>query len=52
MSVSLENVCECTRECVSVQRSRGVNVSTHERVSVRMDMYACMSVYVTEHERV
>lgn len=52
MSVSLESVCECTRECVSVQGSRGVNVSTHERVSIRMGMYACMSMYVTEHERV
>lgn len=52
MSVSLENVCECMRACVSVQRSRGVNVSTHEHVSVRMDMYACMSMYVIEHERV
>lgn len=55
MSVSLgkhESVCEYTRECVSVQRSRGVNVSTRERVNVRMGMYAWMSVYVTEHARV
>lgn len=55
MSVSLGrhgSVCECTRECVSVRRSRSVNVSVHERVSVRMGMHACMSVYVIEYERV